>query len=181
MPGVHIQWLGVTRVPEALVLGAGLPNHDTLSPYWGEPAVPAPPAMHAVISTGRAEASLIIGGDSWGTAGLSGRAGLWDGLASRRVHCRAGPGWLPSTRVGTGLGAACGGEHCHRLCFAPQHALVPPPLPKRHSCGVLPAQTVRARGPGRGGQRKGRRQGLKRCRGLPLLAGLSSGVSWSTS
>lgn len=86
---------GITRVQRLLFWGAGLLHRDALSPWWGEPALPAPLAMHTVISAGRAEASLIIGGDSlagasraWGTAGLSGRAGLRDRLASR---C-AGPG-----------------------------------------------------------------------------------------
>lgn len=64
MPGVHIQLLGSPVFQRLLFWDAGLPHHDTLSPCWGEPAVPAPPAMHTVISTGRAEASQIIGGDS---------------------------------------------------------------------------------------------------------------------
>lgn len=41
-----------------------LPHQDTLSPLQGEVALPAPPATHTVITTGRAEASEIIGGDS---------------------------------------------------------------------------------------------------------------------
>lgn len=170
MPGVHVQLLGSPVLQRLLFWGAGLPHHDTLSPYWGEPAVPVPPAMGTIISAGRAEASLIIVVTlqdrvlrAWVTAGLSGRAGLWDRLTSRCVDCCVRPGWLPSTTVGTGLGAGCGGEHCHRLRFVLQHALVPPPLPKRHGCGVLPGQTVRARGPGGGGQRKGRGQELKGC------------------
>lgn len=64
MLGVHVQFLGSPGFQRLLFQGVGLPYHDTLSPYWCEPAVPAPPAMHTVISTGRAEASLIIGSDS---------------------------------------------------------------------------------------------------------------------
>lgn len=170
MPGVHIQLLESPGFQRLLFWGASFPHHDTLSPYWGEPAVPAPPAKRTVISAGRAEASLIIGGDSLARSltclghGRTFRQG-WsvDRLASRCVDRRAGPAWFPNTQVGTRLSAGCGGEHCHRLRFMPHHALVTPPLPKRHSCGVLPAQTVRARGPGGGGRRKGRGQGLKGC------------------
>lgn len=100
MPGVHIQLLGSPVFQRLLFWGAGLPTHDTLSPCWGEPAVPAPPAMHTIISTGRAEASLIIGGDSsapsltclgHGRTFRQGWSGGQAGFLMCRLPCKA---WL---------------------------------------------------------------------------------------
>ena len=136
---------GGTRVLSSLSRGAGSPYHDTLSPRWGEPAVPAPPATHTIISAGRAEASVIIGSDSLALercvpgarqdfpAGLVCEAG-WHPSAPAAVQpCGA---WLaPSRRSGAGRGR--GGERRHCLRFVPQHALAPPPPPKRHSCGLV--------------------------------------------
>lgn len=107
MPGVHIQLLGSPGFQRLLFWGDSLPHHNTLSPYWGEPAVPAPPAMHTVISAGRAEASLIIGGDSLAQTltclghGRTFRQGWSVGLAGIPV-CRPPCGaWLvPQHRSG---------------------------------------------------------------------------------
>lgn len=111
VPGVYIQLLGSPGFQRLLFWGAGLPHHDTLSPYWGEPAVPAPPAMHTVISAGRAEASLIIGGDSIAQSltclghGRTFRQGWSAGLAGIpvcRLPCGAwlAPQHLSRDRVG---------------------------------------------------------------------------------
>lgn len=137
---------GAPGCRRGLSRGVGSPHHDTLSPRRGEPAVPAPPATHTVISAGRAEASVIIGGDSLALerrmpgvqqdfpARLVCRASWYLGVLAAAQPC--GAGLALRHRSGAGAGRGHGGERCHRLRFVPQHAPDPPPLHKRHGCGL---------------------------------------------
>lgn len=139
MPGGCILRPGTPGCQRGLSWDTGSSRHNTLSSHRAEPAVPAPPATHTIISAGRAEAWVIIGGDS---LRLESRAPWAQQDFPAGLVCGTGPHPVLRLLCGAWLaprhqsGAGYGGERCHHLHVVPRHVLAPPSPCNRHGCGL---------------------------------------------